>query len=296
MNKLSAFAALATAALIGIAAEAAGPDEATPTGSAAPAVQTPVPVTGPAPGWFPPPPNGGGYAQSWQQPPQWPVPGATYGQWSPYYPRHGQYWAVPATPVVNPLSAELKQTQEQLTAKNTELDMAHAMLEQLQGALQRSLEAEQALREKVADITGKQQALQAHAAELTTKLNTATDSLNQNRQQITNDQQQNRMLTAARDRLRDDLASRDRQLATVQAELQAAMQAIQQAQSENALSSQQLGTAMAQTETLTNVLTQLNARLESQKTTLHNVPQALQQAQSDTRTAGQQPSTARAQE
>lgn len=251
MNKLPSFATLVTAALIGIAAESAWSDEATPNGSAVPAMQTPAPETGYVPGWYPPPPNTGGYAQPRQQPSQWPVSPPGYGQLPPYYPPHGQYRAVPAAPAVNPLSAELKQTQEQLRAKSAELDTAIATLEQ-------------------------------------------------HRQQITDDQQQNQMLAAERDRLRDDLDSRDKQLATLQADLQAAMEVIQQAQSENALSSQQLGTAMAQADTLKNELTELNSWLESQKTTLQNAelqttPQALQQAQSETTAPSQLLSTAEAQ-
>ncbi|MDH3560645.1 MAG: hypothetical protein OEN52_06805, partial [Gammaproteobacteria bacterium] len=169
MNKLPSFATLVTAALIGIAAESAWSDEATPNGSAVPAMQTPAPETGYVPGWYPPPPNTGGYAQPRQQPSQWPVSPPGYGQLPPYYPPHGQYRAVPAAPAVNPLSTELKQTQEQLKAKSAELDTAIAALEQ-------------------------------------------------HRQQITNDQQQNQMLAAERDRLRDDLDSRDKQLATLQAD------------------------------------------------------------------------------
>ena len=82
----------------------------------------------------------------------------------------------------------------------------------------------------MADITSAQQALQARVTELTAALNTSTATLEQQHQQITNDQEQTQTLTAERDQLRDDLASRDEQLATVHAELQAATQALQQAQ------------------------------------------------------------------
>jgi septal ring factor EnvC (AmiA/AmiB activator) len=84
----------------------------------------------------------------------------------PYYPPQRQYRAVPAAPAKNPVSAESKQTQEQLTAKSTELDRAQVTLEQLQLKLQHSREAEHALNEKVAAITGEQQALQAQVAKL----------------------------------------------------------------------------------------------------------------------------------
>jgi outer membrane protein OmpA-like peptidoglycan-associated protein len=269
MNILSSFAALVTATLIGITAESAWSDEATPNAPAKPAVQTAAPATGVAPGWYPPPPNRGGYTRPWQQPSQWPVPPQGYGQLPPHYPPPGQYRAAPAAPAtaVNPLSAELKQAQEQLTAKRTELDMAHTMLEQLRGTLQHSIEAERTLREKVADITSAQQALQARVTELTAALNTTTATLEQHQQQITNDQEQTRTLTAERDRLHDDLASRDEELATVQAELQAATQALEQAQAETSTSSQQLSEARSQAETFNIELTELKAQVENQKTT-----------------------------
>jgi outer membrane protein OmpA-like peptidoglycan-associated protein len=247
----------------------------------------------------------------------------------PDYPPRGQYRALPAAPAaaVNPLDAELNKTQEQLKAKTTELDKTHAMLEQLQVKLRHSLQAERALSDKVADITREQQALQARVTELTAELNTTTVTLEQNRQQITNDQQHNLALTSERDRLRNDLASRDKQLATVQTELQAAAAALQQATSETTTSGQQLSEARAQAERLNNELTELKAQLENQKSSLLVAEQtlaaehdslrsdlasreaqlatvqtelqaataALQQATSETTTSGQQLSEARAQ-
>jgi len=329
MNILSSFAALVSATLIGIAAESAWSDEATPNGSAKPAVQTPAPTTGVAPGWYPPPPIQGGYTRPWQQPSQWPVPPQGYSQSPPPYPPRGPYRAVPAAPAaaVNPLSAELKQTQEQLTAKSTELNIAHTMLEQLRSALQHSIAAERAIREKMADIISEQQALQARMTELTAALNTTTATLEQQRQQITNDQKQNRTLTAEHDRLGSDLASRNEQLASMQAELQAATQALQQAQAETSTAGQQLSEARSQAETFNNELTELKAQLESRETKLLNTEQtrtekhdrlrndlasrdeqlttvhaelqaakaALQLAQAETSTAGQQLSEARSQ-
>ena len=265
MNILSSFATLVSVTLIGIAAGSAWSGETTPNEPAKPAVQTPGPTTGVAPGWYPPPPGQGGYPRPWQQPSQWPVP--------PPYPPPGQYRVVPATAAVNPLSAELKQTQEQLTAKNTELDITHTMLEQLRGTLQRSVATERALRKKVADITREQQALQARVIELTAVLNTTTAALEQQHQQSTNDQEQNRTLTAEHDRLRSNLASQGEQLATVHAELEAATQALQQAQAETSTASQQLSESMAQAETVNNELTELKTQLENQKTTLLNAEQ-----------------------
>ncbi|MGB5177846.1 MAG: hypothetical protein WBP44_03845 [Gammaproteobacteria bacterium] len=188
-----------------------------------------------------------------------------------------------------------------MPSKSTEVDTAQAILEQLQLKLQHSRDAERALDEKVAAITGEQQALQTQVTELMTKLETGNTRLEQLRQQIARKQEQNGTLTAEHERLRSDLASRDKQLATVQAERLATTQTLQQAQSGNTLSSEQLGTAMAQADTLRNVLSDLKTLLESQQTTLQNTglqttaPQAVQLAPPMTTTSGQQPGAAGAQ-
>jgi len=140
MNKFSPRNILVAAALIGIAAESAWSEEATPSVPAAPTEQTASPGTGYVPG-YPPGPNRGGYAQPWHQPPPWPAPPPGYGQLRPYYPPYGQYRAVPAAPTENPLSVELKQTQEQLAAKSTELNTANEQLATLQAELQATREA-----------------------------------------------------------------------------------------------------------------------------------------------------------
>ncbi len=228
MYKSLSINALVAAALIGIAVENAWSDQATPNGSTVPATQTPAPVTGYQPGWYPPP--------------QWPMPPPAYGQLPPFYPPYGQYGAVSTTPEENHLNTELEQTRGRLTAMAAELDTANAVLEQSHLKLQHSLEAERALSEKVANISSEQQALQAHVTEL----------------------------TAESERLRDALASRDKQLGTLQAEHQTAMKALLQSESGNTLSSQQLGTAMAQADSLKSVLSDLKARLENQQTTLQN--------------------------
>jgi outer membrane protein OmpA-like peptidoglycan-associated protein len=75
--------------------------------------------------------------------------------------------------------------------------------------------------------------------------------------------------------MRRDLASRDEQLAAVQAELQTVTQALQQAQSETTTSGQQLSEAGTQAETFTNELTELKAELETRQTTLLDTQQAL---------------------
>ena len=299
MKIIASIVALVTATSIGIVTGNAWSDE-TPGKSAAPAVQAPVPATNPAPNRYRTLPRRGGYAQRWQQPSPWPSRPAGFGQMRPYYVPQRQYQAVPAAPAKNPAStesrqpqeqvkaqnppgAESRQTQEQLAAKSTELKRAQVTLEQLQLKLQQSREAEHALNEKVAALTGEQQALQAQLAELQEKLQTCNAAQAQQSQLITSDQQQNQTLTAEHEQLRSALDSRDKQLATAQADLLAATQAQQQTQSGNTLSSKQLGIAIAQADTLKNVLTELKARLESQQTTLQQTgtqtaPQAVQPA------------------
>ncbi len=136
MNKLSPLSILVAVALNAIAAQNAWSEETAPVVPAAPAAQTAAPGTGYAPGRYPPRPNQGGYAQPWSQPSQRHAPPPGYGQLRPYYPPYGQYRPVPAAPAENPLSAELKQTQEQLAAKNTELDTTKEQLTKVQAKLQ----------------------------------------------------------------------------------------------------------------------------------------------------------------
>jgi hypothetical protein len=285
MNKLSSIAALVSAALIGIAAESAWSDEATSSEFATPAVQTPESVSGVVPDWYPPR-RRGVYAQPWRRPSYRPAPSWDDSQLPAYYPPRGYYRADPDAPVTgpaatsapatmdNPLSAELQQTQEQLTAKSAELDKANALLEQLRSNLQSSLEDKRTLTEKVANITSEQQALQAQVAELTETLNTTTATLEQHRQQITQNQEQNRALTAERDQLRDDLDSRDEQLAIVQVELQAATHALHQLQAEASATGTQLSEARMQIGRCNNELTELGTELETRNTTLLKTEQA----------------------
>lgn len=264
MNNVSSFAALVTTMLIGIAAGSAWSHEVSP---GAATIQTPARSTDSAPDWYPPPPppNMGGYARPWQQPSRWPVSPQGYGQWPRPYPSYEQYQMPAPTPTtaVNPLSAELKYTQEQLSAKNMELDELHTTLEQLRVILQHRLIAEITLNEELEDITRKQQTLQLRVTELTTQPDSTTD------------QQQIHTLTAERDRLHDDLASRDEQLATLQTELQAATQASQQAQTETTTSNQQLSDARAQSEALKDELIKLQAQPGTRSATLMETAQTL---------------------
>jgi len=147
MNKLSPGNLLVAAALFGFAAESAWSEEATPSEPAAPAEQAASPETGYVPGYAPTP-NRRGYEQYWQ-PPQWheppppPPPPGYYGRYRSYYPPYRQYRSAPAAPAENPLSVKLKQTQDQLAVKSTELNTASEQLTTLQAEQQAFREAMQ---------------------------------------------------------------------------------------------------------------------------------------------------------
>jgi OOP family OmpA-OmpF porin len=282
MKKFPSFYALVAATILTVASGNTWSEVDSPTGSTAPATQTPAPASGAVPGWYPPAHNQSGYARPWQQRPYRPAHRRGYGQRPRYYSPREQYRTAPATPAItpaaaeNPLSAELKRTQEQLTAKSRELDMAHAMLEQLRGKLEESLEIERVLTERMALSTREQQ---ARTSELSAALNTASASMERDQQQITDEQAQNQGLTAERDRLRDELAGRDELHATQQAELQAELQvatkALAQAQAGTSTIEEELDAARAQIETLDNELTTLRADLATQQTEQQNVMQNL---------------------
>jgi hypothetical protein len=129
MNKVSSLKLLVTATLIAIAAGNAGAEEVTRYMPAAHG-------TGYVPDWYPPLPDRYRNAQPWSQPSQQPPPAPGYGRGHPYYPAYGQYRPGPGVPVENPLGTELKQTQDQLAAKITELDTMRAQLARLQTELQ----------------------------------------------------------------------------------------------------------------------------------------------------------------
>ncbi|NNJ94255.1 MAG: hypothetical protein HKP57_05880 [Halobacteria archaeon] len=293
MNRLTSFAALATAALIGSLSASAWSnerasswsDEVISYGTAAPADKAPATAPAPAPastavpGQYAPPVQGG-YAQPWQQPHQWRAPQQGYGQFPRYYPQGGQYPAYPAAPATaattrkNPLSAELKQTQEQLTAKSSELGEAYRRIDELDGKLQDSLAAAEKLSDKMAYNTREQQALRVRVTELNTALNTAKATLEQQHQLINNHQAQNAQLATERDQLHGELAGRDEQLAALQSELQAATQALAEANSKADSASEALSAARAQIGTHRDALTELAAELERLKARLLGDPQA----------------------
>jgi len=136
MYKLSPLNTLVAATLIVIATGNAWSGEATPAVPAAPASQTAAPGAGYVPGWYPPTPDRRGYAQPRPQPSQQPVPPPGYGQLGPYSSPYGQYRTGPDVPAENPLSAKLKQTQEQLATQTTELETTREQLTRLQTELQ----------------------------------------------------------------------------------------------------------------------------------------------------------------
>jgi len=276
MQKFPSLSALVAAALFTLASGSAWSEYESPTGSAAPVPQTPPPASGAVPGWYPPASQRGGYARPWQQRPYRPAHRRGYGERPRYYSPREQYRTAPAAPATtpaaaeNPLSAELKRTQEQLAAKRRELDITHAMLEQLRAKLEESLAIERTLTEKMAQNTREQQ---ARTTGLSAALNTATAAMDRDQQQITDEQTQNQALTAELDRLRSELAGREELHATQQAELQAANQALAEAQSEASTSGEELDATRAQIETLSDKLTALRADLENQQTELQNLVQ-----------------------
>lgn len=155
MIKFSPGNLLVAAALFGIAAESAWSQEATTSVPGAAAEQTTSSATVTAPGYAPTP-YSRRYEPYWQPPP-WPEPPPPpppppgyYGQYDPYYPPYRQNRTAPAAPAVNPLSAELKRTQEQLAGKTSELDAANEQLANMQNEQQAAREAMQQVQEQLA--------------------------------------------------------------------------------------------------------------------------------------------------
>ncbi|MBT8117350.1 MAG: OmpA family protein [Gammaproteobacteria bacterium] len=287
MKKFPSLAALVAAALLTVASGNSWSEYESPAGSAAPATQTPPPASGAVPGWYPPASHRGGYARPRQQRPYRPAQRRGYGERPRYYSPREQYRAAPAAPATapaaaeNPLSAELERIQEQLAAKNRELDIAHAMLEQLRGKLEESLAIERTLTEKMTRNTRERQ---VHTSELSAALNTASATMERNQQQIIDGQAQNQELAAERDRLRDELASRNEELAALNLELQDATQALEQAQAGASSTGEELDAARAQIETRDNELTALRADLAKQQTELQNLVQTRTEERDQLRT------------
>ena len=226
MNKLTTLVALVAVALIATLSESAWSGKTTFDESTAPVEQMPAPTSPVVPG---------GYGQTWPQPPHWRAPQQIFGRMPPQYPPARQYQPFPPRPATapaarkNPLNAVLKQTQEQLSAKSSELIEAHSMLEQSRGKLQDSLASEASLTDKVTYCTREQHALRVRVTDLVKTLNTANATLEQQHQLLNDLQAQNQTLTAERDQLHSEFVSRDKQLTELQSELQAAMQTLTQA-------------------------------------------------------------------
>ena len=226
-----------------------------------PAMQQAAPGNTIAPGWYPP--------VQQRAPAQWAAPPHGYNWPAPGYrpPAHHPAkaaTAAAATPAAaqNDLSAEIRQMQEQLAAKDRELEVAHAMLEQLRSKLVESLAVERALTEEMAETTRSQQ---ARTSELNTALNSVSTSVEQQHQQITDARSRNQTLTAERDQLRNELAS-------LNAQLEQQHQQVTDAQSRNQ-------TLTAERDQLRKELTSSNALLEAAQSDTSVSKQALAAAQ-----------------
>jgi len=273
MSKLSPVNALAAAALFAIAAGSAWSDEATPQGTALPAAQTAAPVTGVVPpGWYVPPPGQGRYAQPWQLPSPWPAPPPGYGQPPPYYPPYGQFRAVPATPAKNPLSAELRQTREQLTAKSTELDTANAQLATLQADLQAARDALQAAQSETAISSQQLGTAMAQAEKLRDVLADLEARLESQQTALQNAGQTR---GGENDSVRSIPADLDAPPTASIAEPQAVPQALQPPRPGAATPGQPRSAAGTQAGAYDNELTELKVQLENQKIILQDKGQAL---------------------
>lgn len=277
MYKASPLIALATITLITVVTGYAWSYEATPYGMA---TQPPIPDnSGPAPGWYPPPSYRSRSTQSRQQPSQWYATPCNYRQSPSLYAPRGPYSDVRAAPApmketeANLHSDELMQAQKRLAAKTAELDRTRAELESLREQFQHSLETEQVLTEKLAELTGQKQALLARVIKLTVELDNTTHTLEQHNQQCSTERQQNHVLASELDQLRGDLANREELLAAIQVELQSATRAMQQSRTETANSRQQLDAARAQAESLTTELTALKEQLKLRDTSQQEVQQ-----------------------
>jgi chromosome segregation ATPase len=187
-----------------------------------------------------------------------------YGYYPPRYPQAGQYPAYPAAPAtaaVSPLKAELKQAQEQLSAKSGELDAARSQLDQLQGKLQDCLAADARLTNELDYSTREQQSLRLRVTELLSTLNTAKATLDQQHQLINDHQALHRELSTENDQLHNELTGQDEQLAALQSELQTTTQALAEAQADSINAADALSAARQQIEAQRNALAELEAEL-----------------------------------
>lgn len=274
MSRFTSYAALTAAALIIGLPQTAWTEDTPPEEPAAAVEQAPATQGSAAPGPYPPA-TPGGYAQAWQQPPQWRMPQPGYGYFQPRYPQAGQYPAYPAAPATaaaSPLSAELKQAQEELSAKSGELDAARGQLDQVQGKLQDCLAADARLTNELDYSTREQQALRVRVTELLSTVNTARATLEQQHQLISDHQAQHHELTLETERLHGELAGRDEQLAALQSELETTTQALAESQARTGSAIEALTFARQQIEAHRNALAELEAELERQVQRLQDEP------------------------
>lgn len=270
MSKSTTYTALLAAALIGSLPQTAWSDEPTSNGSAVPAEPTPAHESGVAPRLYPPS-IPGGYARTWQQPPHWRAPQPAYGYFPPHYPQAGQYPAYPAAPATSresPLSAELKQAQEQLSAKSNELDEVRGQLDLLRDELQDCQSAEARLTADLDYSNREQHALRLRVTEQLSTLKTARATLEQQHQLINDHQALHGELSAENERLHSELASQDGQLAALESELQATTQALAEARAMAGTAAEALRDARLQVEAHRNALAELETELERQASRL----------------------------
>jgi outer membrane protein OmpA-like peptidoglycan-associated protein len=153
------------------------------------------------------------------------------------------------TAVLNTTTAERDRLRSDLVSRDERLATVHAELQSANTALQQAQAETGTSSQQLSEARSQAETVNNELTELKTQLESQKTTLLNAEQTRTEE----------RDRLHSDLASRDKQLASVQAELQTAREAIQQAQA----------------ETFNNELTELKVQLESQKTMLLDAEQTL---------------------
>lgn len=230
------------------------------------------------PGWYPPPPGSGWYpaprqpAPGWNGPPRgyYPMPPRYTPPVQPMQPRQAGQQTM--TPAENPLSAELKRLQDQLTATRAKLETtqtavltSQAALEALRREQAQGLDQQRLLNEQLVTASAAQATLQARVLELGAALDKANADLQQHQQQLADAEAAQQTLAGTNEQLRGNLASRDQQLATLQQQLDSAANALQTAQAQATNSSEQLAGAQAQSGALQDELETLSKRLQEQQ-------------------------------
>ena len=156
------------------------------------------------------------------------------------------------------LTAEHDRLRSDLTSRDKQLAAMQAKLQTATQALLQARSGVTTASEQLSKIGTQNETLKIKLGELVTQAGQQKTKLLKAEQARTSDH----------DSLRSDLASREKQLTTLQTELQTATQTLQQTRSEAATSGQQLNKARAHNEALKNKLSTLSNLLMSQKTTL----------------------------